>query len=79
MGKHAYLFVCHNKWDQLQFLIDVLNDSRNDFYILVDSKAKDFNKVEFINNCVSKQLHFIDPIDICWGALFFDRGPYLVT
>lgn len=75
MGKHAYLFVCHNKWNQLQFLIDVLNDSRNDFYILVDSKAKDFNKVEFINNCASKQLHFVDPIDICWGHYSLIEAP----
>lgn len=78
MSKHAYLFVCHNRWDQLQFLIEVLNDPRNDFYILVDSKATDFDREEFIRNCVSKQLFFVDSIDICWGHYSLIDAPILL-
>ncbi len=67
MGKHAYLIICHNKWEQLQFLISVLNDPRNDFFILVDSKSKDFDRDSFVKKCASKQLYFADPVGIYWG------------
>ncbi len=67
MGKHAYLIIAHSNWKQLLFLIDILNDPRNDFFLLVDAKAKDFNKEEFIKNCTSKNLFFVAPIHVFWG------------
>ena len=67
MGKHAYLIIAHNNWEQLQFLLDILNDERNDFFLLIDAKAKDFNKEVFLRDCAAKQIHFAEPISIYWG------------
>ena len=67
MGKHAYLIIAHNNWEQLQFLLDILNDERNDFFLLIDAKAKDFNKEVFLRDCAAKRIHFAEPISIYWG------------
>lgn len=67
MGKHAYLIISHNNWKQLQFLIDILNDERNDFFLLIDAKAKDFNREVFLQECSAKKIHFAEPIGIYWG------------
>ena len=29
-NKHAFLIIAHNKFDQLQLLLDLLDDKRND-------------------------------------------------
>lgn len=38
--RHAYLIVCHNNYPVLEKLL--LDDARNDLYIHVDKKWKDF-------------------------------------
>jgi hypothetical protein len=67
MGKHAYLIVAHNNWEQLLFLIDILEDPRNDFFLLVDSKAKDFNREIFVKDCPSNNLYFAESMKVYWG------------
>ncbi len=67
MPKHAYLIIAHDKWGQLQFVLDLLNDSRNDFFLLVDSKAKDFDQTRFLKKCHSKNIYFVDSVNIYWG------------
>lgn len=67
MNKHAYLIIAHNNWEQLHFLIDVLDDPRNDFFILIDSKASDFNQARFLSERKYKNLYFVEPINIIWG------------
>lgn len=67
MGKHAYLIIAHNNWEQLQFLLDLLDDPRNDFFLLIDAKAHDFDKESFIKSCPVKRIYFADPIGIYWG------------
>lgn len=70
MGKHAYLVISHNKWKQLRFLIDVLDDPRNDFFILIDTKARDFDKDRFLSSfpsSTSDRIFFAKQIDIRWG------------
>ena len=58
-NKHAYLIMAHNEFDILEKLLLLLDDSRNDIYIHIDLKVKNFNfkyykdlinksKVEFI-------------------------------
>ena len=42
MGKHAYLIIAHDKFEQLKRLLLLLDDERNDIYLHIDSKAKDF-------------------------------------
>lgn len=36
--KHAYLIIAHTNWAQLQKLIYVLDDIRNDIYLHIDLK-----------------------------------------
>jgi hypothetical protein len=67
MRKHAYLFIAHSNWDQLSFLISLLNDTRNDFFILIDSKAKDFDKKIFIESCKTDNITIVEPVKIYWG------------
>lgn len=33
--KHAYLIIAHEKFEQLLFLIELLNHPRNDIYLLM--------------------------------------------
>lgn len=67
MSKHAYLIISHNNWIQLQFLIEILQSPRNDFYILIDSKAHDFDKDSFLSSFNSNNIFFSRQIDIRWG------------
>lgn len=67
MGKHAYLIIAHNKWDQLRFLIDVLNDPRNDFFLMIDSKSKDFDQDRFAKSLNTKNVFFPERVDTRWG------------
>lgn len=68
MGKHAYLIIAHNNWDQLHFLISLLNDPRNDFFILIDAKARHFDTQRFISSSESQNIFFVPQIDIRWGS-----------
>ena len=64
MEKHAYLFIAHNNWEQLSFLINILDDPRNDFFILIDAKAKTFDENDFLRSCMPNNIHFVEPVKI---------------
>ena len=49
MNRHAYLIIAHNNWKQLKFLIKLLYDDRNDYYLHIDLKAKDFDRDSFLD------------------------------
>lgn len=40
MDKHAYLIIAHSNLEQLQQLLLLLDDPRNDIYIHLDLKSK---------------------------------------
>lgn len=40
MNKHAYLIMAHNKFEQLAFLVSLLDDARNDIFIHIDKRSK---------------------------------------
>lgn len=66
--KHAYLIIAHNDFSLLQKLISLLDDSRNDIYVHIDKKTKNFSPDCFkVNNA---KLHFIKKrIDAHWGHI----------
>lgn len=64
--KHAYLIMAHNNFSQLQMLVSLLDDSRNDIYLHIDKKSKAF-RCEDIHVQHSK-LVFIDRIRVNWGG-----------
>lgn len=41
--KHAYLIMAHNEFDILEKQLRLLDDYRNDIYIHIDKKVKQFN------------------------------------
>ena len=43
MQKHAYMIIAHNEFDLLEILVRLLDDPRNDIYIHIDAKVKDFD------------------------------------
>lgn len=36
---HAYCIMAHGNWEQLQMLINMLDDCRNDIYLHIDKKS----------------------------------------
>ena len=62
--KHAYLIIAHTNFEQLQTLIDLLDDPRNDIYLHVDKKAKNVP----VFTAKHSWLHRIDPINVVWGG-----------
>ena len=39
-NKHAFLIIAHGKFNQLQILLNLLDDERNDLYVHIDKKAQ---------------------------------------
>lgn len=67
MKKHAYLIIAHNNFYLLEKQLILLDDERNDIYIHIDLKCKDFNFNKFENLVRKSNLTFIDRIDVKWG------------
>ena len=83
--KHAFLIIVHNNFYILNKLIQLLDDNKNDIYLHIDKKVRDYkicdthkSKVYFINN----------RIDVRWGDISlikcelqllkeaYNNGPY---
>ncbi len=68
MKKHAYLIMAHTQPELLKKLVMLLDDERNDLYIHVDSKAKDY-PLEEISSCVKyANCVFTERTDVKWGS-----------
>ena len=64
--KHAYLIIAHNNFGQLQQLIDLLDDERNDIYLHIDKKAKDF-QMENIR-AIHSRVSIVNRVSVTWGG-----------
>ncbi len=62
MKKQAILIQCHNKPEQINFLIEVMPADKFDFYIHVDKKSVIFNEIKRNDN-----IFFSERIDVHWG------------
>ena len=67
MNKHAYLIMVHNNFEILEKTLKILDDERNDFYIHVDKKVKNFDFEKFKNIIQKSRIIFIERIDVKWG------------
>lgn len=65
MNKHAYLIVANSNKNQLQLLINSIDDSRNDIYLLIDKKS--YLNGEYFYSKYSN-IYNVDPINIYWGS-----------
>ena len=62
--RHAYLIVAYKNPKQLEVLVRLLDDSRNDIYIMIDKKSEGFPKN--LRGTYSKVI-YVEPIPIYWG------------
>lgn len=75
MGKHAYLILAHKNLDQLQKLVEMLDDARNDIFVHVDAKVKDFDPSQWSGVCKHSRLTFLDKRrKVNWGGVSIMRS-----
>lgn len=63
-GRHAYLIIAHNNFRQLQTLLDLLDDERNDIYLHIDLKSRN------VPVFTTKQAGLImtERLNVMWGG-----------
>lgn len=66
--RHAYLIMCHGKFELLYLLLTAIDDVRNDIYIHVDKKTADvpYNRIK--SAVCRSRVFFVDRIDVNWGG-----------
>ncbi|MBN9647094.1 glycosyl transferase [Terrisporobacter glycolicus] len=67
MEKHAYLIIAHNDFYTLEKLIKILDDYRNDIFIHIDKKVRNFNFDYFKRICKFSKIEFVERIKVFWG------------
>lgn len=68
MRKHAYLIIAHNNFYVLEKLIRLIDDERNDIYIHIDKKVKDFDFLKYKSICKKSKLLFLKKrYNVRWG------------
>ncbi len=66
--KHAYAIVAFNNWEQLDKLITLIDDERNDIYIHVNINVKDCD-FEHIKSVPKKSnIYILNRLDTEWGT-----------
>ncbi len=66
-NKHAYLIIAHGNPYVLEKLILLLDDERNDIFIHIDKKIKEFDFAYFQKVPQKSKLIFTKRIDVYWG------------
>ena len=67
-SRHAYLVIAHNNFNLLYLLLQLIDDERNDIYIHIDKKVKDFDKLRYKSACKFSKIYFTNKrIDVQWG------------
>ena len=68
MQKHAYMIIAHNEFALLETLVRLLDDPRNDIYIHIDAKVRDFDFDFFRTLTEYSKLRFTSKrISATWG------------
>lgn len=68
MNRHAYLIICHGHWEILKCLLQTLDDERNDIYVHVDKKVKEFPETVLKSAVLKSKLIFVPRRQINWGG-----------
>ena len=68
MKKHAYLIMAHTQPELLKMLLRKLDDERNDIYLHIDSKAKDYPLDEVAAVLQKANCVFTERTDVKWGS-----------
>lgn len=65
--KHAYLIMAHNEFYILEKLLKLLDDEKNDIYLHIDLKVKDFDYEHYKKIVKKSNLFFVERTDVRWG------------
>lgn len=65
--KHTYLIIAHHNLEQLKILISMLDDTRNDIFLHIDKKWKDFNFNSI--SCAESGMYYTQRIEVNWGGI----------
>lgn len=66
-NKHAYLIMAHNEFYILEKQLLLLDDYRNDIYIHIDKKVKNFDFNYYKNILKKSKLYYVKRVDTRWG------------
>ena len=66
---HAYCIMAHGNWEQLQMLIDVLDDVRNDIFLHIDAKALCQFESRGGVKVASSKLILAQSVDVRWSDI----------
>lgn len=65
---HGYMIIAHNQFELLEKLILALDDKRNDIFVHIDAKVKDFDFEHFSSLCKYSRVVFTpERINVTWG------------
>lgn len=67
MKKHAYLIMAHTQPELLKKLMSLLDDDRNDIYLHIDRKIKDFPIEEIKNSVKHAECILTERTEVTWG------------
>ena len=67
MIKHAMLSMAHNQFEILEKLMQQLDHGRNDLYIHIDRKSREFDLEHFSHICKKSKAGFISRMSVHWG------------
>ncbi len=74
---HAYMIIAHNQFELLEKLIKALDDERNDIFVHIDAKVKNFDFEHFKTVCRKSRLLFTDNREnIKWGSFDMVKAEY---
>lgn len=67
--KQAYIIIAHNKFEQLEFLISLLDYEQHDIFVIIDSKVNmDESTIDSLKSCTRfSKVIFVDRTPIYWG------------
>ena len=67
-NKHAYFIMAHNEFELLKRLIRMIDDERNDIYVHIDKKVKDYSQEEISLITQKSKIYFMKRMNITWGG-----------
>jgi len=68
MAKHAYLISAHTAFDQLEILLKMLDDQRNDIFLHIDKRAKNVPFDTLKASCKKASIFITPQISVHWGG-----------
>jgi hypothetical protein len=71
MKKHAYIIVSNNNFRVLEAALHLIDDTRNDIYLLFDKKSKvsKHQKSNLCSICNQSQVHVCKDKIVNWGGI----------